>query len=106
MGWPGAAAAQWCFQLELTVASIVPSGLNATSSAPPVRTVLMGWPVAGFHSRTELSVLASILPSGLNATPLTPPWMTIWRVPVGWPLSASRLALPDVTRSSGEIGFP
>ena len=43
----------------------------------------MGWPVAGFHSRTvpSLSALASILPFGLNAMPFTPLplLMPVWR---------------------------
>ena len=38
------------------LASILPSGLNATSVTPPWVTVWRGepkgWPVAGFHSRT------------------------------------------------------
>ena len=57
----------------LPLASVVPSGLNATEPTGPV------WPVSGApigrwvatsHSRTVSSAppLASVVPSGLNAT--------------------------------------
>jgi hypothetical protein len=57
----------------LALASVLPSGLNATAkteSVWPVRGSPWGWPVAVSQSRTLWSALAlaSVLPSGLNAT--------------------------------------
>ena len=57
----------------LALASLCPSGLNATPvtvSVWPVRGA-PSWPVSAFHNRTVLSspALASRCPSGLNATP-------------------------------------
>ena len=83
MGWPVAGFHSRTVPppaslLTLELASILPSGLNATPSTvfwvPIWRGEPMGWPVAGSHSRTVPSypALARILPSGLNATALTP----------------------------------
>ena len=51
------AASHICTALRLTVASIVPSGLNATDSAPPFTSakgppIGVGWLVVTFHSCT------------------------------------------------------
>ena len=80
MGWPVPGFQSRTVPSLSALASILPSGLNATAFTPPQvrggsRGAPMGWPVPGFHSRTvpSLSALASILPSGLNATAITPP---------------------------------
>src|SRR5438552_2915773 len=68
--------------LASAVASSLPPGLNATTSAAPRGAVAAGsgapagrW-VSGFHSRTvpSPSTVASSLPSGLNATSIMPTW--------------------------------
>jgi hypothetical protein len=59
----------------LPVASVCPSGLNATEKTISVcpNRVAVGCPVAGSHSRTVRSVpaLARVRPSGLKATETT-----------------------------------
>ena len=77
---------------QLALASVSPSGLNATpvtASVCPVR-VALGRPVTASHSHPVLlsSPLANIVPSGLNATLVTTPVCPV-RVVLCCPVSAS-----------------
>src|SRR5205807_2312517 len=81
--------------LPSSLASSLPSGLNASPYTPAGsfwRGAPTGWPVSGFHSRTVplASALASSLPLGLNATTVTPPWEPepVWRgASAAWPVT-------------------
>jgi hypothetical protein len=55
----------------------------------PVKGAPTGWPVAGFHNRTEPWLLSSpaevrSLPSALNATAPTHPVWPVKGAPTGW----------------------
>src|SRR5262245_62345327 len=87
MGWRVTAFHSRTVPPEPTVASSLPSGLNATSDTrwawePVGRGAL--WRGTGPHSRTvPLLPTATGMPLGLNDTPISLPW--VWRgAPEDW----------------------